>query len=101
MLSKVVQTEPAVRHTSMSFRSCVRCPQMNCPSEERVIRVALDGVEGVEENRCDLANGKCTSFIPMTRNSSTSYDVFLPSARRRIPGIIPARYPTPSPRTPE
>jgi Co/Zn/Cd efflux system component len=31
-------------------------PKMDCPSEERMIRVALDGLEGIEDIRCDLAN---------------------------------------------
>jgi Co/Zn/Cd efflux system component len=31
-------------------------PKMDCPSEERMIRVALDGVEGIQSIRCDLAD---------------------------------------------
>lgn len=30
-------------------------PKMDCPSEERLIRLALDGVDGVERVTCDLA----------------------------------------------
>lgn len=30
-------------------------PKMDCPSEERMIRLALDGIEGVADLSCDLA----------------------------------------------
>jgi Co/Zn/Cd efflux system component len=31
-------------------------PKMDCPSEERMIRVALDGVAGIQSIRCDLGD---------------------------------------------
>jgi Co/Zn/Cd efflux system component len=36
-------------------RTLFEVPKMDCPSEERLIRMALDGVEGVDHIGCDLA----------------------------------------------
>lgn len=38
--------------------SVFRVPKMDCPSEERMIRTALDGVEGVHGIACDLSGRK-------------------------------------------
>jgi Co/Zn/Cd efflux system component len=41
----------------MSFRETVfAVPKMDCPSEERMIRTALDGLPGVQGIECDLGN---------------------------------------------
>ena len=37
-------------------KSTFAVPKMDCPSEERLIRVALDGLECIEDIRCDLAD---------------------------------------------
>ena len=39
----------------MLYESLFSVPKMDCPSEERMIRVALDNVAGVQSIRCDLA----------------------------------------------
>ncbi len=36
-------------------RTLFEIPRMDCPSEERLIRMALDGVEGVGQIRCELS----------------------------------------------
>ena len=36
-------------------RTVFEIPKMDCPSEERLIRMALDGVDGVSLIACDLA----------------------------------------------
>ena len=41
-------TPPALRRTLLAI------PRMDCPSEERLVRMALDGLDGVEELRFDL-----------------------------------------------
>ncbi len=35
-------------------RTLIAIPRMDCPSEERLVRMALDGLDGVEELRFDL-----------------------------------------------
>ena len=41
-------TPPATQRTLLAI------PKMDCPSEERLVRMALDGLDGVEELRFDL-----------------------------------------------
>lgn len=41
-------TAPAARRTEIAM------PRMDCPSEERLVRMALDGVEGIVDLRFDL-----------------------------------------------
>ncbi len=41
-------------------RTLVAVPKMDCPSEERLIRMALDGVPGIVELRFDLGQRKLT-----------------------------------------
>ncbi len=37
-----------------TYRSVFAVPKMDCPSEERMIRMALDGVAGISGLRCDI-----------------------------------------------
>ncbi|MEL6974115.1 MAG: cation transporter [Bacteroidota bacterium] len=43
-------------------RSLFEIPKMDCPSEENLIRMKLDGIQGIAELNFDIANRKLTVF---------------------------------------